>query len=88
MTIDWTFRISDVLTISGGVMAFVWMTIHIRDSIRDLSRAVGSRESREGLWEIVSGLKDVHADVHREVMSHREWIIRHDAGHTRQASYD
>lgn len=83
MTIDWTFRVSDVLSIGGGVLAFIWMTIHIRDSIRDLARAVGTRESGEGLWGIVSELKNAHEQTDREVRLHRDWIIRHDASQDR-----
>lgn len=79
MTLDWTFRISDLLVLGGGILSFVWMAIHVRDSIRDLTQAVGSRKTNDGLWGVVTDLKRDHSQLREEVTSHREWILQHDA---------
>lgn len=69
MTFDWTISVSDVLLFGGGVFAFVRVFMTVRDSLRDLSTAVGHAEPPSGL------IGDVRA-IQAEQQQQREWLIR------------
>jgi len=66
--IDWTVSVSDILILGGGLVAFVKMFLSLRDSLRDISRAIGQKEPPDGLIGDVQGLK-------RESRQHRDRLI-------------
>lgn len=79
MQLDWTIHLSDLLVLGAGVLAFFKVFVTIRDSLRDLTSAVGKTDPPSGL------LGDVH-HIEREQQQHREWLIRagldkHDYSH-------
>ena len=69
MTIDWTINISDVAILGAGIIAFVKVSMSLRDTLRDVVRRIGTEEPPSGL------LGDVH-HIKKEQQQHREWLIR------------
>jgi hypothetical protein len=37
---DWTVNIPTLLLVAGGIVSFLWGAVHVRDTIRDLSRSM------------------------------------------------
>jgi hypothetical protein len=66
---DWTVSISDVVLFGGGIIAFLKIGLAVRDTMRDVVRAVGSEDPPSGL------LGDVY-HIKTEQQQHREWLIR------------
>lgn len=65
---DPTIKLGDVLLIGGGIIAFVKMFFVMRDAIRDLTKAVGSKEPRDGLLGDMVAIKE-------EQEQHNAWLI-------------
>jgi len=68
MNIDWTLSISDLLLVGGGIIAFIKMSMSFRDAIRDLTKAVGSKNPPEGL---LGDMEHTKAAVSR----HNDWLV-------------
>lgn len=79
MTFDWTISVGNLVVIMGGLYSFVRVGMNVRDSIRTLTVAIGSKENGDGLWGVVTELRENHGRLSGEVTSHREWILQHDA---------
>ena len=67
-TIDWSIQFSDLLLFGGGVWAFLKIFIGMRDSLRDITRLLGTSNPPEGVLGDVFNLK-------RESQRHRTWLI-------------
>ncbi len=65
---DTTVHLSDVVMVGGGLVAFVTMFVQLRDAIRDLKNAVGTKDPAMGL------LGDME-DVKTEQRMIRDWVI-------------
>ena len=70
MTFDWTLHVGDV--IMAAIALLVWplgrLLLELRDSARDLRKAVGQHEPPAGL------LGDMQ-HVRHEQRKHRDWLI-------------
>lgn len=65
---DTTIHLSDVIVMGGGIVAFITTFLSIRDAIRDLKNAVGTKDPPVGLLGDVEDLKE-------ESRQHRDWLI-------------
>jgi hypothetical protein len=68
-SLDWTLHVSDVVMFLGGLIAFLRIFMTTRDSLRDMTKAIGTYEPPMGL---VGDVREVRAQVYK----HHEWLIR------------
>lgn len=56
-TFDYTIHVSDVVVFVVGLIAFFKVFLTVRDSLRDMTRQIGSKDPPDGLLGDVMGLK-------------------------------
>jgi hypothetical protein len=54
---DYSISLSDILIFMGGLIAFLKVSVGVRDSMRDMARQIGSKDPPDGLLGDVQGLK-------------------------------
>ena len=74
--VDWTIKVSDLLLLGAGLVAFVKVVVTQRDFNRDVLRLLGKARpvaEREGLLGDVETLKEGHEAIVEHLRRHDDY---------------